>query len=80
MLVYALQKYCEKIKSVPLRTPDNVVSMIPFPRNPSFVGRASEMEKLSQSLFKRPDTFSEAAIVGLGGVGYASPHEDDLRC
>jgi Cdc6-like AAA superfamily ATPase len=42
--------------------------MIPFAKNPHFVGRQKEIQKL-EDLFSAPDGPRKLAITGLGGVG-----------
>ncbi|PQE23448.1 hypothetical protein CJF30_00010524 [Rutstroemia sp. NJR-2017a BBW] len=44
-------------------------------RNPNFVGRTSTLSKLL-SLWK-PDQKSRLAVVGLGGIGYVSAHNEN---
>ncbi|KAI2477410.1 AAA superfamily ATPase [Pyrenophora tritici-repentis] len=44
-------------------------SIIPFSRNPRFVGRESQLAKLEAKLFSNEQTLTTLAIVGLGGTG-----------
>ncbi|EUC40673.1 hypothetical protein COCMIDRAFT_41040 [Bipolaris oryzae ATCC 44560] len=48
---------------------DNVPSIIPFSRNPRFVGRESQLAKLEAKLFTNEQTTTTLAIVGPGGTG-----------
>jgi DNA polymerase III delta prime subunit len=48
---------------------DNVPSIIPFSRNPRFVGRESQLAKLEAKLFTNEQTTTTLAIVGPSGTG-----------
>jgi Cdc6-like AAA superfamily ATPase len=48
---------------------DNAPSIIPFSRNPCFVGRESQLAKLEAKLFSNKQTTTTLAIVGPGGTG-----------
>jgi nucleoside phosphorylase len=54
---------------VATRTAGDNVFLLPFPKDPCFVGRESELEHLEDMLGADSHDFIEAAIVGLGGVG-----------
>ncbi|KAK7178701.1 Kinesin light chain 5 [Paraphaeosphaeria sporulosa] len=47
----------------------NVPSIIPFSRNPRFVGRESQLAELEAKLFSNEQTTTALAIVGPGGTG-----------
>jgi hypothetical protein len=47
----------------------NVPSIIPFSRNPRFVGRESQLTELEAKLFSNARTTTTLAIVGPGGTG-----------
>jgi hypothetical protein len=47
----------------------NVPSIIPFSRNPRFVGRESQLTELEAKLFSNARTTTTLAIVGPGGIG-----------
>lgn len=49
-------------------TSENRHLMIPFGRNPRFVGRRDEIQQLEE-LISMPDRLRKLAIIGLGGVG-----------
>jgi len=46
------------------------VTIIPFSRNPNFVGREGIFDELDERFASRQDTQPKAALCGLGGVGY----------
>jgi nucleoside phosphorylase len=48
---------------------ERAVFMLPFPKDPCFVGRESELEHLEEMLCVEPRGLTEVAIVGLGGIG-----------
>ncbi|KIM96568.1 hypothetical protein OIDMADRAFT_132294, partial [Oidiodendron maius Zn] len=45
------------------------IFLVPFPRDSYFVGRDTELRLLEDMLSRESNRFTEAAIVGLGGVG-----------
>jgi tetratricopeptide (TPR) repeat protein len=47
----------------------NIPSIIPFSRNPGFVGRESQLAELEAKLFTNKQTTTTLAIVGPGGTG-----------
>ncbi|KAL5373607.1 hypothetical protein DPSP01_012606 [Paraphaeosphaeria sporulosa] len=52
-----------------LEAADNVPSIIPFSRNPRFVGRESQLAKLEAELFSNEQRTTTLAIHGPGGTG-----------
>lgn len=69
MIQAAVRGYMERIKS-PSWVDGGIPTInIPFPRDPFFVGRESELAALDSALFDVPAIYSEAAVVGLGGIG-----------
>ncbi|KAJ3336468.1 hypothetical protein HDU93_002790 [Gonapodya sp. JEL0774] len=50
------------------RTDPGTRAYIPFPRNPRFVGRTSQLQQLAQKLLHNEEC-RQMALVGLGGVG-----------
>lgn len=78
----AIQHYVERI-NVASRVAESIPLLeLPFPRDPIFVGRDAELDKLETSMFS-PETmndFLECAIIGLGGVGYVSSKTLTLPC
>jgi tetratricopeptide (TPR) repeat protein len=50
------------------KTAQKVCWMVPFDRNPRFVGRQSQLQDLAERVFAE-DRPKRAAIIGLGGVG-----------
>lgn len=54
----------------------NTTVLVPYPSDPTFVGRSSILEKLRKQLGHGQDrprgtAHSRAALFGLGGIGYA---------
>ena len=54
--------------SPPAGTRTKVLSNVPFPQDPSFVGRKDILEQL-ESEFRDPTSGSWASLHGLGGIG-----------
>ncbi|KAF1834875.1 HET-domain-containing protein, partial [Decorospora gaudefroyi] len=52
-----------------LEAASNAPSIIPFSRNPRFVGRESQLAELEAKLFSNKQTTTMLAIVGPGGTG-----------
>jgi len=71
----AVDSYMKKIKSPPWVNVGIPTMNIPFPWDQFFVGRESELAALDSALFDGTAIYSEAAIIGLGGIGYV---ETDL--
>ncbi|PGG95771.1 hypothetical protein GX51_08124 [Blastomyces parvus] len=57
-----------RMLELPIKSPTKVHSTIPFERNPRFVGRAAEIDKIHDVLASETRC-ERVAIVGLGGVG-----------
>jgi hypothetical protein len=78
----AIQHYVDRI-NVASRVAESISQLeLPFPRDPMFVGRDTELDELETSMFSPETTsdFLECAIVGLGGVGYVSSKTLTLPC
>jgi hypothetical protein len=43
--------------------------IVPFPRNPDFVGRKNTLDQLENLLSPEGDDQRKAALCGLGGIG-----------
>ena len=65
----AVYSYLKRIKTPALVNIGVPIENIPFPRDPSFVGRESVLAALDSALSDVTSIHSEAAIVGLGGIG-----------
>jgi Cdc6-like AAA superfamily ATPase len=52
-----------------LKGASDVLSIIPFSRNPRFVGREPQLAELEAKLFSNDQTTTTLAIVGPGGTG-----------
>jgi len=70
----AIQHYVDRINIASSVAKSLRLIRLPFTRDPVFVGREAELNELETSMFSSETIreFSECAIVGLGGVGYAS--------
>ncbi|KAJ3311285.1 hypothetical protein HDU93_005295, partial [Gonapodya sp. JEL0774] len=58
----------KELLSVIPRTDPGTRAYIPFPRNPRFVGRTTQLQQLAQKLLHNQEC-RQMALVGLGGVG-----------
>jgi hypothetical protein len=67
----AVLHYINRIKVADSVSNSLPLVLLPFLRDPLFVGRDAELNELESSIFNEETeaNFSECAIVGLGGVG-----------
>jgi hypothetical protein len=75
---YAALTAAAYAKVIPLEVPLNRIKkqrtrkacwMVPFDRNPRFLGRDSELQDLEKMIFSEGKSNKRAAITGLGGIG-----------
>lgn len=63
-----------KVTPASTTTQPEPIWIVPFSRNPKFVGRQRVLECLDDSLTKKDESMAVAVLHGLGGVGYAPLH------
>lgn len=86
-IISGIESVIQQISPVTVTSQNlNQVWMVPYLRNPLFIGRSKELEIIQKALRKDQDTTTPQAIIGLGGVGktqlaleYAFRHRHNYR-